>query len=261
MLKKYDKKIILFPAGASGHFLGEFLTIGKTFVLPQQRIDLGQSLSSAIFVSDLEHIKDVVINTSHQVILSHYSNISDLEEFKDQYWLRKVYPKTNLFGWTKNVFYKKQQIEKVNYSQATMLQQFDSMFLNLEDFYFQIKQDTDCPADLTIDFGQILNLDFLIDLYREANNEEPDDEKKMFAQSYINQQGPVINDCDYTNITDIINLNKPMDLYDLAILLFIYEKNHNTIDQNRNWTINDLPTDVNRAVEFLVSNAKNYSIF
>jgi hypothetical protein len=50
-------------------------------------------------------------------------------------------------------------------------------------------------------------------------------------------------------------------LYDLAILLFMYEKNHNTVDQNRLWTINHIPVDVDQAVEFLVKNSKNYSIF
>ena len=62
-------------------------------------------------------------------------------------------------------------------------------------------------------------------------------------------------------MVDIVNFIKPADLYDLAILLFIYEKNHNTVDQNRNWTIDDLPTDINHAIDFLVTNSKNYVIF
>lgn len=261
MLKKYNKKIILFPAGGSGQFLGEFLTVGKTFVLPQHRIDLGQTLSSAVLVSQLSDIKKQITIGQYQVVLSHYSSISDLLEFKDQYWLRKIYPHTNLFGWAKNVFYKKQQIENVNYSQASILHQFDSMFENLKDFYVQIKQDTDCPPELTIDFGKILNLDYLVELYQDANGHEPPEEKKVFAQSYINQQGKVINDYDCKDIDDIVKLINPTDLHDVCILLFMYEKNHNTIDQNRNWTIQDLPTDIDCAVDFLVSNSKNYSIF
>ena len=261
MLKDYDKKVILFPAGASGHFLASFLTVGENFVAPQYRIDLGQHLSSAIFVDTLDQIKYQIEVGQYQAVLSHYSAVSDLLEFKDKHWLRKIYPHTNLFGWTKNVFYKKQQIEKVNYSQTTMLHQFDAMFENLRDFYVNIKQDTDCPPELTIDFGKILNLDYLIELYQEANGQEPPDHKIIFAQSYITQQGKVINDCNYTDINDIVNLINPSDLYDLCILVFTYEKNHNTIDQNRNWTIQDLPVDIDRAITFLVGNSKNYSIF
>lgn len=261
MSKKSNRKIILFSAGASGHFLGEFLTTGNTFVLPKERIDLGQTLSSAIFAEDLDGIKDTFLNTQYQVILSHYGEISKLAEFKDQVWLKKIYPQTNLFGWAKNVFYKKQQIEKVNYSRTNTLHQFDSMFSNLQEFYFQIKQDQDLPPDQIIDFGQILNLDYLVELYRDANNAEPPEEKKLFARAYIEKQGRVINDCEYTNMVDIVNFIKPADLYDLAILLFIYEKNHNTVDQNRNWTIDDLPTDINHAIDFLVTNSKNYVIF
>lgn len=261
MSKKYNKKIILFPAGSSGQFLAEFLTIGKTFVLPQYRIDLGQTLSSAIYATHLDDIKQQVTNGHHQVVLSHYSNVSNLLEFKNQHWLRKIYPHTNLFGWIKNVFYKKQLIENVDYSQASALHQFDVMFENLKDFYVQIKQDTDYPLELTIDFGKILNLDYLIELYQEANSQTPPKEKTEFAQSYIHRQGKIINDCDCKDMIDIVKLINPTDLHDLCILLFIYEKNHNTVDQNRNWTIQDLPTDIDHAVDFLVGNSKNYSIF
>ena len=261
MLSKYDKKIILFPAGASGHFLAEFLTIGDTFVIPQNRLDLGQRLSSAIFAPGLSNIKSAIVNDNRQVILSHYSGISDLLEFQDQHWLKKIRPQTNLFGWTKNVFYKKQQIEKVFYSQATMLQQFDMMFENLKDFYFQIKEDLDCPPELMLDFGKFSDINYLTKIYQDANQSEPPEKKILFAQAYIDAQGPAINDCNYTDMLDIVNLIKPKDIYDLVILLFIYEKNNNTIDQNRNWTINDLPNNIDDALEFLLTNSKNYNIF
>ena len=261
MLNKYDKKIILFPPGASGNFLSEFLTVGESFVIPQNRIDLGQRLSSAIFATDLDDIKFMVNDDNHQVVLSHYSNVSDLLEFQDQHWLRKIYPCTNLFGWATNVFYKKQQIEKVLYSQATMLKQFDAMFENLRDFYFKIKEDSDCPPELTLDFGKFSDINYLIDLYRDANQADPPEKKILFAQAYIDAQRPAINDCNCTDMLDIVNLIKPTDIYGVAILLFMYEKNNNTIDQNRNWTINDLPNTVDDAIEFLLTNSKNYNIF
>lgn len=261
-MSKNQKKIILFPAGSSGNFLAAFLTTGATFVNPQYRIDLGQTISSSIFVDpELDQIKDAVVNDNHQTILSHYSKVSDLREFQSQHWLRKIYPCTNLFGWLKNVFYKKQQIENVNVSRAAMLTQFDFMFENMKDFYFWIKKDTDCPKDLTIDFGKLNNLDYLIDLYVDANGYRPDTEKINFALEYTNIQSPTVNDCDCLDMEDIVNSIHPKDLYDLATVLFIYEKNNNTIDCNRLWTIDDLPVDIDRAVEFLIDNSKKYSIF
>jgi hypothetical protein len=151
-MSRYQKKVILFPAGASGHFLSSFLTTGKVFVQSQYRIDLGQKLSSATFVaSDLDKIKHTILTDSKQTILTHYDQVSNLREFQDQYWIRKIYPKTNMFGWLKNVFYKKQQIEKIDVSQAQLLTQFDFMFENITHFYFLLKADCDRPEDLIIE--------------------------------------------------------------------------------------------------------------
>jgi hypothetical protein len=261
-MKKYQKKIILFPAGASGHFLASFLTTGAVFVRPQYRVDLGQLVSSAIFIpSDLEKIKNSIINDPHETILSHYNNVSDLCEFKNQHWIRKIYPHTNMFGWLKNVFYKKQQIERVNFSQADMMVQFDAMFENMKDFYFKIKADADCPEHLTLDFGKITDLNYLTELYIDANGIAPTNGKIDLARAYIDLQHTSIDDYNYLNMEEIANAISPRDLYDIAILLFMYEKNHNTIDQNRLWSIDNLPTDIDHAVEFLIKNSKNYSIF
>jgi len=261
-MTKYQKKIILFPAGASGHFLSAFLTTGNNYVTAQHRIDLGQTLSNSTFVpSDLEKIKHTIVNDNCQTILTHYDKISNLREFENQHWLRKIYPHTNTFGWLKNVFYKKQTIESVKFTQSDMLVQFDAMFENMKDFYFILSADTDCPSELTIDFGKITDLNYLIKLYNEANGSNPSEDKIAFAQTYIDLQNKPINDCNLLNMEDLATMIDPQDLYDLVTLLFMYEKNHNTIDQHRLWTINDLPTDINCAVDFLIKNSKKYSIF
>ena len=261
-MNRYRKKVILFPAGASGHFLASFLTTGQVFVQSQYRMDLGQTISSSIFVpSNLDKIKHTILEDSRQTILTHYNQVSDLRELQDQCWIRKIYPKTNVFGWLKNVFYKKQQIESINVSQAEMLCQFDFMFENMKDSYFALKEDCDFPEDLTIDFGQMKDLDYLKQLYLEANEVDAPDEQIEFAQNYIDLQGKNIEDCNSLDIQDIVKLVNPQDLYDLAILLFVYEKNHNTIDCNRLWTIDDLPIEIDRAVAFLIDNSKKYSIF
>ena len=261
-MNSYQKKIILFPAGASGHFLAAFLTVGKLFVKPQYRIDVGQTVTSAIFVpSDLKKIKNEITNGAHQTVLSHYNDVSHLSDFKNQHWIRKIYPHTNTFGWLKNVFYKKQQVEFVDFTQAEMLVQLDAMIENMKEFYFMLKNETDCPADLTVDFGKITDLNYLTDLHIDANGHCPDEEKIEMAKKYIELQGRPIDNCDSLSMEELADKIAPRDLYDLAILLFMYEKNHNTVDQNRLWTINHIPVDVDQAVEFLVKNSKNYSIF
>jgi PDZ domain-containing secreted protein len=134
-------------------------------------------------------------------------------------------------------------------------------FENMKDFYFMIKADTDCPEHSTIDFGKITDLNYLSELYIDANGIAPTDEKIDLAQAYINLQHTSIDDYNYLNMEEIAKVVRPQDLYDIAILLFMYEKNHNTIDQNRLWSIDNLPTDIDYAVEFLIKNSKNYSIF
>jgi hypothetical protein len=117
MTKNYNKKVILFPAGASGNFLASLLTTGTIFVLPNSRIDLGQTISSAVFVTGehspdskfndltsdicLKNIKDAIMYDQRQVILSHYQQVTKLREFESTNWIKKIVPGTNIFGWIK----------------------------------------------------------------------------------------------------------------------------------------------------------------
>ena len=85
-MTRYHKKVILFPAGASGHFLCSFLTTGKVLVESQYRIDFGQIISGAIFVSnDLEKIKHTILNDSRKTILT--KNCSITSGFYRTYFL------------------------------------------------------------------------------------------------------------------------------------------------------------------------------
>ena len=87
IMKKYKKKIILFPAGASGNFLAAFLTTGAVFVIPQYRLDLGQLISNSIFVpSDLAKIKNTIINDTHQTIIITI-NLSNRQTILNKYIL------------------------------------------------------------------------------------------------------------------------------------------------------------------------------
>lgn len=278
MLKNCNnKKVILFPVGASGNFLTALVTTGKINVLPNHRIDLGQTISSAIMIhgdespdkrfvdvtSDrcLANIKDAIVNDPHQVIMSHYLGVSQLREFADTCWIRKISPITNKFGWIKNVYSKKQTVEQTDYTNTSFRYQVDIGVLEIAQLYEMQATDTDLPSDMTIDFGKLSDIEFLKELYASANGEDIDSMRLEFAKNYIGKQGKAVDDCDSKNLADIIKHVDPQDAFDVATVLFIYEKNHNTVDKNRLWTIDDLPNSLSDSLEFLVSNADNYTIF
>jgi hypothetical protein len=275
--KKYNKKVILFPAGSSGHFLSAMLTTGNILVLPNYRIDLMQTVSSAIFITGehssdnkfnefdsdvcVQNIKNEIINGRHQVILSHYRQVSKLKDFESNNWIKKIVPGANIFGWIKNLVYKKQQIEQIDLRNTTFRFQVDANFMNIDTWYNINLQDNDTPAEMLIDFGKIYDIQYLVDLYKEANGSEPNNLRIKFAEDYIANQFPLVSDCDSKSMLDIVNHVNPKDSFDIATVLFIYEKNYNTIDSNRLWTIDNLPQTVHECIEFLIANEKNYLIF
>jgi hypothetical protein len=273
----YSKKVILFQAGSSGNFLAALLTTGNIFVLPNTRIDLGQRISSAVFISGeqssdkrfndfdsdvcLKNIKTAIMHDQRQVILSHYQQVSELREFESTNWIKKIVPGTNIFGWIKNIVHKKQYVELVDTRSTNFRYQVDGNLMNLKTWYDLNQQDKDVPTNMTVDFGRMYDITYLADLYKSANGSYPDDLRIKFAEEYINKQFPPLGDCDSNSMIDIIEHVKPLDSFDIATALFIYEKNHNTIDSNRLWSIDDLPNTVSGSIEFLIANERNYLIF
>jgi hypothetical protein len=267
----------LFTAGTSGNFLASMLTKGNIFLLPNFRYDLGQKVPSAVFITGehspdfrfndfksdicLKNIKDAIINDRRQVILSHYQQVSELKEFESTNWIKKIVPGTNIFGWMKNMVYKKQYIEKVDLTNAMFQYQVDENLMNLKSWYNLNLIDNDTPADMIIDFGKMHDITYLVDLYKSANGSLPDDLRIKFAEEYISKQFPPLGDCDSKSMIDIIEHVNPQDSFDIATALFIYEKNHNTIDCNRLWTIDNLPNTIPECIEFLIKNERNYLIF
>jgi hypothetical protein len=256
------KKVILFHPGASGHFLSEFLANDDDGILkPQFRLDFMQQSNSAVFASDLPTIRNLIVNGLRDTILSHEMNIEQLSDLADNLWIKKIYPCSNLFGLIKNIVFKKQQVEIIDWSSSHYLQQFDGYFENISNWYSRLSQDP-CPVpEQLIDFGQLYNIDYLASVHESYHGKSPNLNKINFAQDYIKKQFLPINDTTSTDINKIIQQVNPSSLFDLAVVLFIYEKNYNTVDQNRMWTIDSLPGDLDSAVSFLIGNAKNYTIF
>lgn len=276
----YRRKVILFPAGASGNFLANFLLVDHQYLPRAQfRIDYLQPGHKAIMVGSggqsvvdsrqndfksprtLMNIMQLIDQAACQIVISHYAAVSDLRQYQHQVWLRKIYPFTNVIGWIKNLHFKKQQLESVDYSQMSLSERVDQCQLFLQGWYNIRQQDQDIPEDLVLDFGSLYNLDYLAALFQEANGFSAPDSKLEWAQMYIDQQFDPIEDMSEQDLGTIVSTIQPKDFFDLAAALFVYEKNHNTVDQNRRWSIDDLPNDFDAAIDFLLRNQKNYTIF
>jgi hypothetical protein len=255
------KKVILFHPGASGHFLSEFLANDDGILKPQFRLDFMQQSNSAVFASDLPTLRNLIVNGSRDTILSHQMHIDELADLTDNLWIKKIYPCSNLFGLIKNIVFKKQQVEIVDWSSSHYLQQFDGYFENISNWYPRLLQEPYPDLDQLIDFGRLYEIDYLTAVYESYHGKSPNLNKISFAQDYIKKQFLPINDTASTDINKIIQQVNPSSLFDLAVVLFIYEKNYNTVDQNRMWTIDNLPGDLDSALSFLIGNAKNYTIF
>lgn len=209
----------------------------------------------------LASLRRLILDDNRQVVISHYLQISQIAEYSDCCWIRKIRPLTNVFGWIKNVHFKKQQLESVDYGEASMATRVDQALMFISDWYTLYKLDVDLPDDMLIDFGMLYDVEYLANLFEEANGFKAPPEKLEWASTYIQQQFDPIEDTASLDFDEILDLVKPKDFFDLAIALFIYENNHNTLDRNRNWTIDGLPDDLTDAVEFVRHNQKNYTIF
>lgn len=277
MSNGYDKKVLLFYPGASGNFLASFLVVDAAR-LPSFRVDYKQAHDPGVVVasgggssvdgrlqdfespSALASIRHQIEHGNKQVILSHYQRVSDLREYTDC-WIRKIYPKTNLIGWIKNVHFKKQELEFVDYAQVCMSTRVDQTVMFIRGWVDVFKADTDIPNDLVIDFGNLYNIDYLATLFEQANGFAPDTTKINWAKKYIEQQFEPMDYINSASMTEIAEHVRPQDFFDLAAILFMYENYHNTVDRNRNWSIDELPNNVDDALKFLLDNQKNYTIF
>ena len=227
MSRIYNKKVILFQVGASGHFLAEFLNTGDIKVLPNQRIDYRQRLSS-VFVDEtsadhqfkggcsvdcINSIKNAISNGDQRIILSHCDAVSEFRQFTDRVWIKKILPITNFIGWIKNAVYKTHNIDQV--MKQNIKQQIDFCFTNLKHWYEINRADQDRPSDMTIDFGKLYDIQYLIELYKSANGCEPDTTRIKFAQQYISNQFDPIDDCQATGMREIIDHINPKNSFDI----------------------------------------------
>lgn len=273
-------KIISFMTGTSGNFLADFLSTNITARHPEFRIDTKQNavvspqhviLHAGHSSQDRRMIDfssdelilqklDEILKTDVSTIITHYPKISKLKDRAPEgSWVKKIYPETNIFGAIKNIVFKKQEAEFTSYQYVDDLYfKVDNVFALITEYYNKFKTDDDLNEIL--DFGKLYDIDFLIELFVSVNGVHPDKLKIEFAEKYIALQFDRIDDSLSKDFAEIAQSVNPKDYFDIAVCLFIYERNHNTIDKNRLWVIDDLPNTIAESLEFLQNNCKNYRI-
>ena len=133
----------------------------------------------------LDSICEILKQGTHQIILSHYLAVDQLRNVGQDIWVKKIYPKTNIFGLIKNIHFKKESLEFIDYSAADFKTRVDQAFIIIDNNYQKISQDTECPDDLTIDFGLLYNIEYLVDLFESVHGFPPDKIKIDWAKTRV----------------------------------------------------------------------------
>lgn len=271
LVTNYNKKMILFPAGTSGNFLAQFLSTFNDTPDPNFRIDWNQKSRAVDYIgpkgtngsSEIDFLSTVdqwVQEENKHTMISHYRQISNLLKYSDRCWIKKIVPGNYVLNYCKNVFFKKQTLETVSYN-TSIADLVDGMFMNIVDFYNQEVNDTDRPNGHTVEFYNLYNTDYLVSLYKEVNGVVPDTERINWAQLYIDKQFRMYKYPTAKSMQEIIDQINPQDEFDIAAVLFAYENNWKTVDRNRLWTIDNLPSSIDGCIEFLLNNAQKYKFF
>jgi len=147
----------------------------------------------------------------------------------------RIVPITNIYGYLKTRWFKKEGGDL----QRTHLPFEMDTFIHFH--YIEAKSlDTrDC-----FDYGNIWNIEKLSTLYDGVVPAQ----KIQFAKEYASK--------NYW-IDTILN---PADIFDLCIKIHQYETNNNLINVDRIWSIDDMPTNLEDAIEFFEDNKYRYDL-
>ena len=262
-------KIILFPGGCGGNFLADWLTLNEESMRPpnfqvdlkgvkgrlkyitlsenwwvDERFPLGMvSHLSLLNSEEVEKVKTDIFDLNARttdICITHITDLTGLQkliELEAKYIL--IWPKTNQYGWIKNTWYKNQYVDK---------SQFYNMLYHIEN-YVDIFKTMITPSNF-LDFGDILDLPILEKLYLEINGIEVSNYKKTWAKEYITKQFKRLDDISSQDYFEIRNAVNPCDLFDVAILLYLFKRNNNDVGF---WGTKyyDVPSNYMEALKFL----------
>lgn len=264
--------IVSYLPGMPGQPLADFLFAEHDkdyFSEAYERKDRGQFnisyLKKSSYLADDEtnqmyydKIKAIIpMCTTH--LVTDYREYSKLKELAPTHMVIKLHPKTNILGYIKRYITRTSIGENYNESEFSIV--IDSIFGEISTIYDAIINDKE--IDQVVDYSDLADEKYLIELFKQVNDGgEPDEYSLEYAQEMIiKTNADHFNDCTSLNIEKIIDTVGPKDFFDIALCIFLYERNYNTINKNRQWTIDDMPADIIQAVQFLIRNSKNYRIF
>ena len=222
------------------------------------RFKLGMISDTSLFTSNEAHaVEDKISKIPHRktdVILTHITDSVGLSQLITQpaHYIT-IWPITNRFGWIKTIYHKNNVYDTAYYDNR--INQFEHL-LNYITMY-----DVGCATHDTyhgevFDYGRLQDIDSLIELYQRSNGSLPSNLKIDWANRYIAQQFKPINPTPAPSLSDLIKETDPKDLFDLAILVYFYEKNNPAL--RRIWSVDDVPDDPLIALDFLRRNHMNY---
>lgn len=277
-------KIVMFPGGCSGHFMADWLTLNDELMRPaafqidnwktgdspidviklpdpwylEERFKLGMISDLSLLNDDemeflLNQIKRIPDRVS-DVVYTHITDhdaLSQLIPYSANYVI--IWPHNNKFGWIKTAYHKNGVLDTSIIDPRIRL--FEHLF-NFISMYDQEFDKMKLRSSSSFDYANITNMEELVLLYRSINGFDPSESKILWAQKYIDQQFKAINECASLNYADLMDNVNPTDLFDLAVLVYQFEKNNPSL--KRKWTIDDVPTDYNLALEFFEKNHLKY---
>lgn len=243
-MSKKEKFVIQFPAGAGGNFLSIFLDKTQThFPKDPYRIDpFGESekLSNQRFFPFQSYIGDEDIDKrSWAETKKRYTSIHKMDIVYPEERCIRILPKTNCWGYLKARFMKKEVLEKDVSSSVSDLNEY-----LICEYKATLDQDYSRPY---FDYGNFWNLQSMHELYIKHNNQDPCAKRMQFA-------------VDYTKNNYWVDVNNPTDMFDVLCKVVDYEFKNNLINVDRIWSIDDMPTNLEDAIEFFEDNKYRYDL-
>ena len=280
----------MFPPGASGNFLANWLTPDeKCLMPPNYMIDsvdntnpyrkvlyLGQGYhsqpwsffngivpnlnkvdkNSKYWLRFLSSVNDIKLSSANQIIITHVLDEATIKKHIGHAIYITIWPYSNVFGYIRST---------INKSILFNMTETERSSINLDRLLCMIEytvidwvknKNYDLANTMVIDYGNLYKIDHLKKLYLDILGESPSLYRIEWAEKYISTQGKPITDTEISDYDLLKQQIDPTSLTDLAILLYLHEKNNPKM--KRCWTIDDVPTDFKSAADFLYKNRHNY---
>jgi len=142
--------------------------------------------------------------------------------------------------------------------QDHMVTWYDRCYYNIQEYWELFQQDR--PLGQTINFDQILDQDYLDQMFQQYYGQSLTDNQRRIVTEYRDKQLSIPLSTTGTSMQEIVNA-VPEHLFHespwfAAYCLFKFERNNQLLESNRLWTIDDATQPIDQT--FLLSVAQQY---